>query len=150
MRRWIVLCVLAAGIAGCGGEAQPVTTTVVQTVTSGPTTTSTSTTTSSTSTQAQPTSYQSYSAPDYALDVPAGWMTVEDQTPKTGYVESKWQDPETSKTVVLVDTQPDTGLSAEQDAASVQAQTSTTPGYQQLSFEPTLECSYASVLHHDL
>jgi hypothetical protein len=135
MRRWIVLCALAAGIAGCGGAAQPVTTTVVQTVTSSPTTPSSSTTTSSTSAQPHQ-SYRSYSAPDYTLDVPAGWTTVEDQTAKTGYVESKWQDPERSNTLVLVDSQPDTGLSAAQDAASVRAQTSSTPGYQEISFEP--------------
>ena len=135
MHRWIALVAVAAGIAGCGGAGQTVTSTVVHTVTSTSTTNSSSTTTTSTSSQTQE-SYGSYSATDYALDTPAGWTTVEDQAQKPGYVESKWRDPANPQTSILVDTQPDSGLSAEQDAASVRAQTGSTPGYQEISFEP--------------
>lgn len=137
MHRWVVLVALAAGIAACGGARQPVTTTVVQTVTRPPSTTSSSTTTTSTTTQPPPPqSYGPYSAPEYTLEVPAGWTTVEDQTKTSGYVESKWRDPASPKTSILVDSQPSPGLSAEEDATSVRAQTSSTPGYQGISFEP--------------
>lgn len=130
MHRWVVLFALAACIAGCGGAQHSVTTTVVQTVTtvtSPAATTSSSTTTPTTSTQpAPPQSYGTYSAPDYTLDIPAGWTTVEDQAKTPGYVESKWRAPASQKTSILVDSQPSSGLSAEEDAASVRAQTSPT------------------------
>jgi hypothetical protein len=140
MRRWGLLFVLIVGVAGCGGAQRAVTTTVVQTVPPPPPTTSS---TSSRPKPPPPTpqlpppqSYVSYSALDYTLDRPAGWITIEDQRAAHSYLESKWRDPADSKTSVLIDSQPSPGLSAQLDAESVRAQTSSTPGYQEISFEP--------------
>jgi hypothetical protein len=138
MRKWGVLFAVALGIAGCSGSQEASTTTVAQTVTASAETTPQPPAESGKAAQGQPPrSYESYSAPGYTLERPSGWITVEDQTAKSGFVESKWQDPSDPLTSVLIDNLPSANSSAQADAASVRAQTSSTAGYREISFEPT-------------
>jgi hypothetical protein len=67
-----------------------------------------------------------------------GGVGINAQVDKGVYVESKWRDPADTKSVVLIDVQPGSGSSVQADAGSVRAQTSTTPGYREISFEPAL------------
>lgn len=138
MRRLGVVCVVAIGLAGCGGSQSGSTTSVTVTQTVGtiappapprpfPTTT----------TQSPPQQlYEPYSATAYSLERPAGWITEADQTANSSVVESKWRDPSDPKTSVLIDTIPSPASTAQADAASVRTQTSSTPGYQEISFDP--------------
>jgi hypothetical protein len=118
--RGVVFALLLA-LAGCGGS------TIVTTTVTTPETASTQTTSK------QP--YERYSTPDFSIDRPAGWTTEEDQSPQGAYLESKWRDPADAKSAVLIDWQRSSGSSPEANATSVRAQTSTTPGYQEISFE---------------
>jgi hypothetical protein len=71
-----------------------------------------------------------------SAEIPAGWTTLEDESHKSGYIESKWSNPANSNDTVLIDTSPATHDTLEQDAAPVHDALLAANGYQQLSYGP--------------
>jgi hypothetical protein len=138
-----VLAIGAIAITGCGAGAGD-TSSAPQTVTSTVTTESTNLESqSSASTQSENVSFERYDASAVHLDRPAGWVTEEDETPKSTFLESKWHDPSDPATTILVDTLPSSSGSAEADARSVESQTSSSSGYKEISFGPATIAGYA-------
>ena len=70
-------------------------------------------------------------------EVPAGWIH-EKQNERVGpRIVNQWRNPSSSETSVLIDAQSHHGNStAFEDAETVRAETSQTPGYREISFEP--------------
>lgn len=78
----------------------------------------------------------SYHGARISAAIPAGWSTLENESHKTGYIESKWSNPANPNDTVLVDTSPATPDTLEQDAAPVHEALLAASGYQQLSYGP--------------
>jgi hypothetical protein len=84
-----------------------------------------------------PPALGSYSATYYTVDRPADWTTEEDDAEQSGgFLRSRWRDPASSSTSILIDAQEES-TSAQDKANEVRAATSGTPGYQEISFAPT-------------
>jgi hypothetical protein len=71
-----------------------------------------------------------------SAEIPAGWSTVESETQKTGYVESKWSNPADSNDTILIDTSPATSDTLEQDAAPVHDDLLRASGYREITYGP--------------
>jgi hypothetical protein len=78
----------------------------------------------------------SYHGAITSAEIPAGWSMLEDETQKSGYVESKWRNPANPNDSVLIDSSPATSLTLEQDAAPVHNALLNASGYQELSYGP--------------
>ncbi|MGH2879946.1 MAG: hypothetical protein ACRDK4_10130 [Solirubrobacteraceae bacterium] len=71
-----------------------------------------------------------------SAETPSGWRTVENEVHKSGYIESKWQDPANSGVTVLIDTSPATPGSLQQDAAPVHEALTKQNGYSEVFYGP--------------
>jgi serine/threonine protein kinase len=90
-----------------------------------------------TTTSAPRTSYSSQSQALYTVDIPSGWTQEKDDQQIGDRLESIWRDPSDSNTAILIDAMtPASGQTPIGNAASVRADTSKTPGYQEVSFGP--------------
>lgn len=74
----------------------------------------------------------------YSAEVPAEWIPEKLDEAINGRYESIWREPSDPNTSILIDAQiENSGQSAMESAEIVRAQTSQTPGYEELAFEPT-------------
>lgn len=127
-RRWLVGAgALLATLLTGGGVAAVISQ-------SGPTDESTSTTSSG----PPDLSMTTYSRALYNVGIPNGWREDKNDEPISGRLESTWTSKADSNTSVLIDAQqPAASGTPIQNARSVRAQTSQTPGYQEFAFNPT-------------
>lgn len=78
-----------------------------------------------------------YTATYYTVDRPVDWTTEHDDEQQSGgLLRSQWRDPANSSTSILIDSQEESA-SAEEKANEVRAETSKTPGYQEIAFTST-------------
>ena len=129
--RYAALLLVIGLLAGCGTNT---TTTVVKERT---VTTRSSPPPTTTTTAAPEPEYVSYQGSGYTAQIPAAWETEADQVDQGSYIESLFRDPVNPNTSITIDVTPGITDSPESSATLVSGDTSQTPGYQELLFEPT-------------
>lgn len=82
------------------------------------------------------TSLESYEGAGYTAEIPAGWHTIENDTAKPGYNESKWQKPGEHAAYLLIDsgTRNIASLSPAEEAAPVHQDLERLEGYEELAY----------------
>ncbi|MEA2441111.1 MAG: hypothetical protein QOH76_2535 [Thermoleophilaceae bacterium] len=136
------IALAAAGVFSSDSKpAGPIPTTVIiqnPAVTSvQPTTPPDNTPVPTTPPPSNPSGNATYSAGTYAAEYPAGWSIVEDDVDKGAYTETKFQSP-TGSAAVLIDRTAGAPLDPQVEAEGVEVETAKTPGYQRVSFAPTI------------
>ena len=136
LRLAVVLCITLA-LSACGTAKTRVvvehTTTVVR---NAGETVSPGSEPAHTSSQSAP-ELTDYTASLYSAKVPSNWTQEADDVQKGGYRESKWRDPAHPQSVVLIDATANDQKSAADSASDVNAATSQTPGYSEVSSTST-------------
>lgn len=78
-----------------------------------------------------------YESGTFTAQRPKGWVTESDARAHSGYLESRWRNPDDSNTSVTIDWSPGDRKSAMDSAADVRAQTKTSASYRELTFKRT-------------
>ena len=81
--------------------------------------------------------YTTYQGPGYTAQIPVGWTTESDQADKGSYVESVFRDPANPNTSITIDITAGVSDTPVASASTVRADTSRTPGYQEIDFSPS-------------